>query len=351
AALSPDGSTLAIVPPLTAGSLLLASPPSAPPKPYQAAPFPLDHSVARVYIQFSPDSRKLGVTLAGGPATTGEFWVLPMPSGTPRRLNFLSTTVDLQPFSWMPGSRHVVVGARESATGNSHLHVADTESGRVQPLTASGGYETFPSVSPDGSRIVYSSHQDDFDLVELPLAGAPPRPLLSTDRSEHSPAWSPVHPQYIYITDRTGADEIRLRSVQEGWDRPLVTDRDFGGEKAMYFHAPAFSPGGLRIVYGRRAFGRNLTLWVSSLAGGPPVRVAAENANQLSPAWSPDGNWIAYVRVPQYELVRVRPGGTPEIVAKAPFIGPPQWSPDGTRLLCNTTGPSLAVISLDGQVR
>ena len=99
---------------------------------------------------------------------------------------------------------------------------------------------------------------------------------------------------------------------------------------------PALSPDGDRVVYVLRTLDagedRNVDqLWTVPDAGGTPRRLTTGNAD-TSPAWSPDGSRIAFVRDGQIHLLATD-GGEPERVTDLPLgAGAPVWSPDGARL-------------------
>jgi hypothetical protein len=57
-----------------------------------------------------------------------------------------------------------------------------------------------PAISPDGRSLAFSSGGVDFDVVELPLDGGQARPLVATGHWEEAAAWSPVAPEFVYVT-------------------------------------------------------------------------------------------------------------------------------------------------------
>jgi Tol biopolymer transport system component len=85
-------------------------------------------------------------------------------------------------------------------------------------------------------------------------------------------------------------------------------------------------------------------LYTMALPGGLPRRLVAHEVEQLHPAYSPDGRWVAYVTWSDTaggHLWRVPAGGGPsERLTTAPARYQwPAWSPDGTLLAVLNTGP------------
>ncbi|GAA2778143.1 serine hydrolase [Crossiella cryophila] len=103
---------------------------------------------------------------------------------------------------------------------------------------------------------------------------------------------------------------------------------------------PAVSPDGTRVVYVLRTTDRAAdhdvrTLWTVPVAGGEPRQLTRGTADR-SPAWSPDGSRIAFLRAqdgPAQLWLLPADGGEAEQVTTLPLgAGAPVWRPDGGAL-------------------
>jgi DNA-binding winged helix-turn-helix (wHTH) protein/Tol biopolymer transport system component len=128
----------------------------------------------------------------------------------------------------------------------------------------------------------------------------------------------------------------------------------------------AVSPDGRRMAFqnGELDRVRGKELWVSGINGESPWKLltAEDGEIALSPVWSPDGRWIAYLRGPaagvnggfaRTAAIEIRPAGGGSARTLVPGSGLPEsttlfcmngrgclsWSPDG-RLFFTASGPS-----------
>ena len=381
AAISPDGQTMALLRPGDnedegTNTLWLSSPPGQQPVAYSRGSFD-KHRFIDANVHFAPDGSKLGLWAIesnsaglGGNRDLGTrsvravFWILPLNQGEPRSAP--SVTMDspiyAAPFSWLPDSRHIVCALPRPRPG-AHLWIMDTDGTNSRLITAGAGFETDPAVSPDGVRIASPFQDGNYDVFRLSIDSRQFEPVLSSSRNEMDPAWSPAASQMAFTTDRSGGDEIWLRSANGDFERPLVTPKDFPGGDTYLLGSPAFSPDGQRVAYYREASVRGEAvsggnrIWISPVAGGTPVRLAESPAEQDLPTWSNDGNWIAYsenlggVVFGKWSLVKTRVGapnsGTVLVPDIAP-LSPAKWSRDGAWIAYNARA-GLSVVSPDGQ--
>ena len=98
-------------------------------------------------------------------------------------------------------------------------------------------------------------------------------------------------------------------------------------------------------------------LYVADADGANQQRVLETRFPLMSPAWSPDGQWLAYVSFETKHsavyVQLVRTGERRQVSARAGVNGAPQWSPDGKKLALTLGGgggnPDIFVLDLASQ--
>jgi Tol biopolymer transport system component len=156
-----------------------------------------------------------------------------------------------------------------------------------------------------------------------------------------------------FTTDRSGHEEIWVRSQTGNWERPIVRPEDFAADETHLLNAAAFSPDGQRIAFYRDGSKEGNRIWIKPVAGGPPVQLAAGEYAQDSPTWSPDGAWIAFTqgREGKWALAKTRLGTTapPEELARdITPLSRVQWSLNNAWIAYNGLG-GLSLVSPDGK--
>jgi len=125
--------------------------------------------------------------------------------------------------------------------------------------------------------------------------------------------------------------ELYTRDFSGGpWLR-LTTNTAFETE-------PAWSPDGNEIAYASDVAGTN-DIWVASNIGGKQTNLTNDASDAYGPAWSPDGSQIVYAStgVPlNLDIWVMSADGSAKInltpMASSSFEFDPEWSPDGTKI-------------------
>ena len=370
-AISPDGATFAFLrdegePDATgAVGLWLASADGSMQR--RHAPAPLgDLRFVEATVAFSPDGRQLGLCVV--PESAGlepeargwQFWTVPLPQGQAiRRFHGWTDTMPrVGTFTWLPDSRHVVIGVVSMGAPGSQLWMADIAKNRRWPLTRGPDSYSSPSASQGGDQVVFTKGEPDYQLVRIAVDSGRAELLEGTASNETDAAWTPLGEAFAYVTDRGGQDEIWRRSRDDSADdRPLVSQRDFPDATIM-LGSPSFSPDGQLLAFQRNASRPiwPLRIWYSRVAGGPPVPLlpATREGYQGAPTWSPDGQWIAFAEwsAGRWTLVKVRVFGTESPVVIRTDGTPnaaPRWSPTGDWITWETVEGFKVVSASDGQ--
>jgi dipeptidyl aminopeptidase/acylaminoacyl peptidase len=79
-------------------------------------------------------------------------------------------------------------------------------------------------------------------------------------------------------------------SRELGPDLNLAMRVDQGPVRLRLIQQPVQSPDGKRLVFSALTH-----LYMMDIPGGTPHRLTVSAAREFMPAWSPDGQWIAYV--------------------------------------------------------
>jgi TolB protein len=123
-------------------------------------------------------------------------------------------------------------------------------------------------------------------LAIMDLDGSNHRYLSAGETSVVGPRFSPDGSRLAYVAFAGGRAQVRLLSVADGTDRPLL-------ETPAISFAPAFSPDGRRIAFALAAQG-NSDIFVMDVDGGFPQQLTAAPGSDTAPSFSPDGSRILF---------------------------------------------------------
>ncbi|HSB02627.1 MAG TPA: S9 family peptidase [Anaerolineales bacterium] len=190
--------------------------------------------------------------------------------------------------------------------------------------------DEIPVWSPDGKWIAFGMHGH---IHLLPSEGGLPKKITDFATAASSPRFMPDSHGLIITVERNEIDQLLLTDIDGCWPRALTADTTGDHWEARP------SPDGKSIVYLLRRFddlnrldvillemetGKSFTLY-----GKPSTRA-------LSPKWSPDGGWIAFIaqETERDEIYLIRPDGEGlhQLTNTGHDVTQFEWSPDGKQL-------------------
>jgi len=190
------------------------------------------------------------------------------------------------------------------------LHLYDLKSGKSKPVPVrldadlaevrprfvdvGKGLRT-PHISPTGARAVFEARGE---IITVPAEKGDPRNLTNSPGvMERDPAWSPDGQSIACFSDESGEYELHIRP-QNGMGEVKKIKL---GEKPGFYFAPRWSPDGRKVAY----VDNHLTIWYVDIEQKKPVHIDKDiyymypgqgAYAELTPVWSPDSKWMAYVR-------------------------------------------------------
>ncbi|HXV91306.1 MAG TPA: amidohydrolase, partial [Gemmatimonadales bacterium] len=234
----------------------------------------------------------------------------------------------------------LAAGARAPAQAPAGPPPADTSGLPLAParwsrFTADRGTWISLDVSPDGRTIVFDLLGD---LYTLPIAGGAATRLTSGLAHDMQPRFSPDGSRIVFVSDRSGDDNVWILALADGRATPLTT-----GVASSYL-SPEWTPDGRYLVVSRAAPLQGLEkLWLYHVDGGTGLPLVRQppGLRMLGPAFGPSERYVYYARrngawqynavLPQYQLgVYDREAGTQTtITSRYGSAFRPAVSPDG----------------------
>jgi TolB protein len=210
---------------------------------------------------------------------------------------------------WSPDGKSLLFTRHQGAT--IFLYVLNAEDKSERRLTMGKDPEFDGAYSPNGKRIAYSydkssPNQGDIDVNICLAEGSEVKTVAGTEGKlshEEWPSWSPDGEWIAYSSTKDDNQEIYIVKADGSEKKRLTT------EVAIDAH-PAWSPDGKKIAFATSRWG-DLELAVMNADGSELVRLTKSLGMDDYPCWSPDGKRLAFTsnRDGNLEIYTVDPDG------------------------------------------
>ena len=244
--------------------------------------------------------------------------------------------------------------------GAYQLVAYDREAGRETALTAGAGGAFRPVASPDGKWLVYATRAGTKTALRIrDLATHEDTWLVGEVQRDDAEGYAPndVFPGYAFTPDSRAVVFYgggKIKRVELATKRvstiPFSVDVELGMAKRhsvpltvgdgpvriTQLQSVGESPNGRRLAFS--ALGK---VWLAAREGeaiGKPRRLTRGGAREYFPAFSPDGEWVAYVTWSDSAggaLWKARSDGTGapvQLTRDGGWVSSPMWTPEGDRI-------------------
>jgi serine/threonine-protein kinase len=264
-------------------------------------------------------------------------------AGSPQRL----TT--LKPGEWshnwpqaLPGGRKILFTIT-TTSGSNRLNVLSLDTGQIHDLNIKGSFGRYVPSGRNGGHLIYFQEPAlfgvRFDLEAVAVIGTAV-PLLD------DLAFSTATQGGQFDISRTGTLAYLNGRASQRWTAAWL---DATGNQVPVLKKPGAyrylraSPDGYRVSF-VAASDKGSDVYVYDLRSDSTTRLTFTDRLHLTPVWTPDGNYIAYVAGTatgvNIELVRSEGGGKTEILLEnSSSLNLYAFSPDGKRLAYTELNP------------
>ncbi len=272
--------------------------------------------------------------------------------GSASRFLYSNKGVPPLPFDWSPDGKYILTLLYKSPV-SIQIALVSVADGSVRTLkTPAWWFPEKMKFSPDGRYIAYDFPQqqgsDNRDISLLAADGGREIPLVEHPADDQLLGWTPDGNNILFASDRSGSMSVWMIRLTDGKPQgsPELVKQDIGQAHAIGFTRAGSLYYGLLIstsdIYTAEfdpEAGRVLTQ--------PQKATQRYVGSNFAPAWSPDGQYLAYFsgRRPGFaEVLRHRPevisirslktGEERDLPHNLLYIDEPmRWFPDGRSIL------------------
>jgi Tol biopolymer transport system component len=290
----------------------------------------------------------------GGPpqssdAFNGKLYAV-NPDGSGLRLLADRASITTPP-AWSPDGQKLAFNRQARRPGlNGGIYVVNVDGSGLRSLTSGGG----PAWSPDGQKIAFvrvvnaptqwytpNGPGPNWDILVMNADGSGTENLTRSPKPDDAPAWSPDGQKFAFR--RTAAPRCGTKGCGPGEKDIFVMNADGSGQQNLTreptreLGSPSWSPDGQKILFQRRAKGKNWEIFVANADGSGLRNVTHNPSHDIDADWSPDGQRIVFrtSRHGRWELHIMNADGSGQLrLTRTPAANEsrPSWSADGPKI-------------------
>ena len=268
-----------------------------------------DEMVGEYDPVWSPDGQQIAFSArlldadAANNGMNSEIMVVPAEGGHPT--NLTNNAADIERFpQWSPDGKSILfLSNREFASGRNaeriyvNPFVMAADGSNLRKISDENFTFSSPVWSPDGNDLLFSlpynvaalTSDYDFEIYRLDIMNGQFDALTDNAYDDLFPVWSPDGQKIAYFSVED--NELVLRIMDGNNARALLSGaipaslyENYDSRRVL-----SWSPDGTRI-----AAVMDADIFLIDLASGNSINLTNHTGDDQYPAWSPDGNWIAF---------------------------------------------------------
>ena len=239
------------------------------------------------------------------------LWVVPTNNGTP---HLVANAEKASNPVWSPDSKKIAFLDNGKQINIVHDFSEGASPGKVTSINVPEGIEEVTNLAgwtPDNKIGALLKSKVEFGLYTLPAKGGQPAMVLSEGNTVQ-PRWSPDSKKIYYLNDQKVSSwtSKTLGVVSaEGGKGKLIPERKNVVLNFPYQYQAGnrISPDGKMIIIAATSSKDLISnkfpstqIWKIPVDGGTPTQITNPDPSfaDLAPSWSPDGNQVAFLRLP-----------------------------------------------------
>lgn len=293
----------------------------------------------------SPDGKEVAYNWFGGkdgPDLRVVRW-----DGSAPRVVYAKKGLAPFPGDWSHDGKYILTHLLNDA-GANQIAVISAADGSARLLKTLEWPSLTIRFSPDGRYIAYDAAQQDSanrDIFLLSSDGSREIRLVEHPADDQLLGWTPDGNHILFASDRSGTMSVWLLRVLDGKPQgaPELVKQDIGQAQPIGFTRTGSFYYGL-VIGTSDVYTADFDPATGKVVTQPQKAAQRFIGSNFSPAWSPDGQFLAYISSRGPGLIGHRPeiitirslktGEERDLPPKLSFTwGPIRWSPDGRSIL------------------